>query len=109
MIDASFCEEHLAQTREFAARVGATAELERRLEYLATYAEGTPAWPTRCVLSRDFAPHSFHLVMYRADGEPWFNGGLIYQGPGVPADGSMESLTVSMANDPPVHSWGVHT
>jgi hypothetical protein len=37
----------------------------------------------------------------------WFGGGLIYQGPDVPADGSFPSLTVSM--NPTRIGWFVHT
>jgi hypothetical protein len=89
---------------------------------------------TRCILYRDFAPLSFTFVMQRlkrpaAQGvrthlmmtpaehvayctedrnwNHWFNGGLIYQGPSQPADGSAPSLTVSI--DPTKHGWFVHT
>ena len=57
------------------------------------------------LLSSDFAPRSFafaHFVLpkYAANGQRsfWFNGGLIYQGPDSPADGSFPSLTVSLAS-----------
>jgi hypothetical protein len=61
--------------------------------------------PRQCVLSRDFAPHSFRFGHYvspefASDGKRkfWFNGGLIYQGPNAPADGSFPSLTVSLSS-----------
>lgn len=65
---------------------------------------------TRCTLFRDFAPYSFEFLMERSengrDYERWFNGGLIYQGPDVPADGSAPSLTVSI--DSKRNGWFVH-
>ena len=46
----------------------------------------------QCCLSYDFAPHSFAFAMFRpgpGDARKFiYNGGLIYQGPSCPADGS---------------------
>lgn len=84
--------------------MGAIARLTERLEYLATYAGGEGT----CELHNDVAPQSFEFLMRRADGTPWFNGGLIYSGPGMPADGTGPALTVSLTVESG-HSWSVHT
>ena len=97
--------EHRLGVLKFAASVGAVDKLIERLEYLATYGEGDNI----CHLHRDFAPNSFEFLMHRPDGSRWFNGGLIYRGPGAPGDGSNPSLTVSLCQSKELHSWGVHT
>lgn len=59
----------------------------------------------RFELYSDWAPFSFSFVVKR-NGKFMFNGGLIYQGPDSPADGSGPSFTVSL------HSgvgWFLHT
>jgi hypothetical protein len=64
------------------------------------------------VLSGDFAPRSFsfcHYILPEKAGEKrqfGMNGGLIYQGPVSPADGSFPSLTVSLASGT---GWFCHT
>lgn len=100
----------------FAKANGLRRQLLDTLRYLSTYANSPGCTydrqlgkNTRCTLYPDFAPHSFTLVMDRFDGEVWtrfFHGGLIYQGPNLPANGSFPSLTVSL--DPGV-GWFVHT
>jgi hypothetical protein len=98
---------HLEQVRAFARATGLTELLERRLHYLVDYGHRG----NRCVLSKDFAPHSFSFVIYRpgVKGERKFifNGGLIFQGPSQPADGSFPSLTVSLASGTGrfCHTW----
>lgn len=79
---------------------------------------------TFCWLFEDFAPYSFTFLMHRrsAPTEPykaWFNGGLIYSGPGLGSDrkqvvskGGAPSFAVSL--DPVCvsgreHRWSVHT
>jgi hypothetical protein len=65
-------------------------------------------------MSYDVAPYSFSFAHFAlpkvTDEKPerkfWFNGGLIYQGPSVPADGSFPSLTVSLT---PGTGWFCHT
>lgn len=99
------CPEHFAETLEFAASVGAFKAFMKRVEYLTTYGDGL----NTVELHKDWAPHSFEFLMLRPDGTRWFNGGLIYQGPGQPGDGSAPALTVSLCSDPAVHKWGVHT
>lgn len=93
--------------------------LIRRLEWLGKYAvhpdstdERERSHQTRCCLYGDFASLSFTFAMEHrySDSEPWkfwFNGGLIYQGPGQPLDGSFPALTVSLS--PPKQGWSVHT
>lgn len=71
------------------------------LDFLSNYNNG------KCVvkLYSDFALLSLAFTISR-DGDMLFNGGLIYQGPGVPADGSFPSLTVSLDNKV---GWFIHT
>ena len=49
-------QEHFDKVREFARSIGADAELQKRLDFLAGF--GDPA-KVRCRLYSDFAPHSF--------------------------------------------------
>ena len=46
-------------------------------------------------LNRDFAPYSMGFDVYASDGRYRYSGGLIYQGPGQPANGTAPSFTVS--------------
>lgn len=108
----------LLEAVKFATEHGLLEQLLDQLDYLRHYANGDDCSydkslgkDTRCSLYEDFAPLSFTFnIEYRtAPDAPWkrmFNGGLIYQGPGQPADGSMPSLTVSLAEGV---GWFVHT
>ncbi len=115
------CPEHFAAVVAFAATIGAVDQLVDKLTYLASYGGDSAA--VRCTLHKDFAPHSFGFSLEKPDldfltksngGLPaadpkwkhWFSGGLIYQGPDSPADGSFPSLTVSLAEGV---GWFVHT
>lgn len=92
--------------------------LRRRLLYLATYANRRGCMydrkqhlgGTQCHIYKDWSPLSFSFVIKRKDLNDawvfWFNGGMIYQGPELPADGSFPSLTVSLSN---FTGWGIHT
>lgn len=108
MLDTSHCPEYLAEVRAWADANGCSAELEAQLGYLRDYAEGCV-----CELHKDFAPHSFEFLMRHPNHEVWFNGGLIYSGPGCPSDGSFPSLTVSIdslnGRTDIEHKWSVHT
>jgi hypothetical protein len=104
--------DYLESVRAFARRIGKHEQLQKQLDYLSTYGE-TDEYETLCQLGKDFAPHSFSfrvLRVKRGDLESTatfrFNGGLIYQGPDSPADGSFPSLTVSLAEGT---GWFVHT
>ena len=105
----------MAKVVEFAEKVGLLDQLQGQLEYLGNYAcnEERGKDYTRCDLYPDFAPMSFTFSMFAKDKDKkgeykfWFNGGLIYQGPDVPADGSFPSCTVSF--DSTKHGWFVHT
>lgn len=118
MLDTSNCSGHLAGVREAAEKLGrgAVESLTEKLAYLDGYANGLGCLyekeGTRCRLFFDHAPLSFQFVMEHGDGKGgwvrWFNGGLIYQGPGVPGDGSFPSLTVSLSDNGNPH-WGIHT
>ena len=98
--------DHLEQVREFARTAGLSSQLERQLHYLADYG----CHGDQCVLGKDFAPHSFTFAMYRPGTKEArkfiFNGGLIFQGPSCPADGSFPSLTVSLSSGT---GWFCHT
>ena len=103
---------------QFAAVNQLLDQLLAQLYYLGNYANGEGGLydkrqgkDTRCVLYRDFADLSFAFNMScrASPDEPWqpmFHGGLIYQGPGQPANGSMPSLTVSLSSGV---GWFVHT
>jgi hypothetical protein len=101
--------ERLEKVREFARSMGLTEQLERQLSFLGD----RTAWGKRAqtCLSYDFAPHSFSFGVYSLpDGEQprrmSLNGGLIYQGPNAPADGSFPSLTVGFNSGT---GWFCHT
>jgi hypothetical protein len=112
-------QKRLEQARAFADKVGAREELEAQLNYLSTYANGNGT-DTVCVLFNDFAPHSFEFVMLRVvtEGEEkkekrWFNGGLIYFGPGE-SGVSAPQFSVSLdgcfgTGKGNQHRWSVHT
>jgi hypothetical protein len=101
---------HLEKVREFARSMNLEEKLERQLDYLGSYACHEDPERTRCQLYTDFAPHSFTFVMERknplGEYERWFNGGLIYNGPDCPNDGSFPALTVSFGDS---IGWSVHT
>ena len=131
---------YYSEVVEFATKVGALEELNKSLEWMRTYAcrgENDVIYETRSkfVLYKDVAPNSVQVRVYKrknnakVDGPPeitgrraieipepeyefWYNGGLIYSGPGLPADGSFPSLSVSLdpdANSGKRHMWSVHT
>jgi hypothetical protein len=99
--------DRLEQVREFARSLGPSHQLERQLGYLADSGRNNEDRPSRqCVLSYDFAPHSFTFAHYwlpgldgGAEGRKLsLNGGVTYLGPSSPADGSFPSFTVSLAS-----------
>jgi hypothetical protein len=98
--------DHLEAVRNWARDAGLLCQSNRQLDYLADY--GSNGY--QCVLSKDFAPHSFTFGMYRPGTNETrkfsFMGGLIYQGPSCPADGPFPSLTVSLASGT---GWFCHT
>lgn len=112
--DYSRCGEHFFKVVAFAKSVDALDQLGQSLEYLATYGQAGGN-VTRCKLYTDFARHSFGFTVERFQPEtgwkPWMSGGLIYEGPDQPLDGSAPALCVSLhkrsAKSP--HSWTTHT
>jgi Domain of unknown function (DUF4120) len=50
-------QEHFDKVREFARSVGTEAEIQKQLDFLASF--GGDAARVRCYLYSDFAPHSF--------------------------------------------------
>lgn len=106
-------QEHYDKVKAFAESIGAMDELQKQLDYLGGYACHDSPTDTKCNLFSDFARGSFAFTMEKhvADGsyKYWFNGGLIYRGPGQPHDGSAPALTVDLSPAKSLHSWGVHT
>jgi hypothetical protein len=96
--------EHFARVVEFAITNKCYGKLMERLDYLSNYSD----LRTVCHLHADFAPNSFAFAMM-VNEALWFNGGLIYSGPGQPLNGSGPALTVGIGVDPSVHGWSVHT
>lgn len=101
------CPEQLATAVEFAVNNGCAAKLLERLAYLCNYGNGEVEHT--CHLHWDHAPLSFEFVIDNPDGSHWFNGGLIYSGPGQPLDGSGPAFTVGIGNNNAEHSWSTHT
>lgn len=97
--------EHFLATMKWAAENNCAKQLADKLEYLATYGEGD----NHVEIYRDSAPFSFEFLMLRSDKTRWFNGGLIYSGPGQPLNGSAPAFTVSLAKTGHEHNWSVHT
>lgn len=100
---------YLEEQMAFARSIDRMDNLAERLYFLVQ--SGRPR-PTRTVLFRDFAPHSFIFTQQQVDdsGQKWvrtMNGGLIYSGPDQPLDGSAPAYTVSL-NDSHV-GWSTHT
>lgn len=107
------CQESLKEAISFAKKMNLGHQFCRQLEWLSRYGQTPEKFleqTVRCCLYKDFAPFSFEFVMQKKDSKGewgrWFNGGLIYQGPGLPADGSFPTLTVSLHNQT---GWFVHT
>lgn len=112
------CLEHLEEVKKFAESIGLADQLQKQLDFLDKYGhdpnDTSPQrrLENRCVLKKDFAPHSFDFAIYRPDAENpgqerlWLNGGLIYQGPDSPANGGAPSFTVSLAEGV---GWFLHT
>jgi hypothetical protein len=107
------CQKELDDTVLFATEVNALEKLASKIHYLECYADPEKKGEARCTLYHDFAPHSFAFTIEKKlkDGSwsLWFNGGLIYSGPGQPADGSMPALSVNVEGTPAGHDWSVHT
>lgn len=108
MLDTSRVEARLSAAKAHADTLGLRAQLDKQLDYLATYAHPKE---TRCTLFHDHAPHSFsfQLEMKGADGE-WhslFSGGLIYHGPhDGHGSGEAPALAITLT---PEHGWTIHT
>jgi len=103
------CADHLASVRAYADSQGADIreQLESKLAYLEHYAQDTCV----CVLSKDFAPHSFYFIILgperAGERDVWFNGGLIHHAPhsnGV--SGPEYAVTLTPQARP---HWSVHT
>lgn len=87
------CREHFLRTKEIADKMGLSVEFDRAFEIAH---EWTNHGGRVVEIYSDFAPLSFGYAILTSNGETVIAGGLIYQGPSIPADGSFPSLTVSM-------------
>jgi hypothetical protein len=108
-------EEYLEGVREVAGRLGLRSQLEHQIMRLGDGFFGAEALT---ILGKDFAPHSFTFATYgpppprgeRSGAKPnrklMIHGGLIYQGPSAPGDGSFQTLCVSLTPD---NGWFLHT
>ena len=88
-------------------------ELWSWLRYLRDYAQGEgklyQKGHVRCKLYPDWADHSFGVVvetLENGEWKHWFTGGLIFQGPTQPLNGSAPAFTVSMES---YVGWSLHT
>jgi len=94
--------EHFRSCAAYADRIGLSEQfvcMFGRLKMIAKNLGGT------LHVTKDFAPHSMVFSIER-ERVCLLNGGLIYQGPTQPANGSFPSLTVSLHNDT---GWFIHT
>lgn len=107
-----YCPDRLAEVVSFALDNHCLDKLTSQLEYLSTYAAHDGP-ENVCHLHADYAENSFEFLIERPDGTRWFNGGLIYSGPGQPLDGSGPAFTVSLdmlnGRTDVKHNWSVHT
>ena len=114
------CEKYLEEVRAAADKIGKRESLEKELKYLSEYAchvddsygnDCIDLDRTHCLLYTDFAPLSFGFVMQlrQEDGsyKNWFNGGLIWFGPGDTGVG-LPQLSVRLG-DTSKAGWSVHT
>jgi hypothetical protein len=135
MLDTNHCKDYYDATVTWAREHGMfegddpdAQFLKRRLDYLDKYADHEGKGLTKCILSKDFAPHSFEFTMMRritdlekqrelaARGvnpehgvfwEYWFNGGLIFHGAhDNGGNGGAPTFAVSLV---PCHGWSIHT
>jgi len=102
---------------QFAEDQGCTDQLARGLlNLLRSLTVGmTREGQRHAMVYKDFAPHSFTFAIWDGDKSRVnlvMNGGLVYDGPTAPGDGSFPSLSVNLnriAGTAPKHSWNVHT
>lgn len=114
--------ERFLEIIKFATEHDLLSQIVDTLNYLNHYANGegcmydkTKGKNTCCTLLMDWAPLSMRIRMDCTDDwdgtagrwTPLYTGGLIYQGPDLPADGSEGSLTVSL--DRTKIGWSIHT
>ena len=106
LVDDPKVRERMGEAIAHAVKVGLLCQLFQQLVWLDRYgnAEGQRG-PWTVELGCDFAPYSFSVV-WRNSGEFAFNGGLIYQGPEAPGDGSFPALSVSLTK---ADGWFTHT
>ncbi len=92
----------------FAIESGQLVNLTSKLQHLGKYGGG--ADKSKCVLTRDTAPHSYLFELYLRDGDRWtfaLNGALLYHGP-HDGFGSGEAPTFAVTVEPTT-GWSIHT
>ena len=106
MLETGHVEAELAAARKFADAIGRRAQLESKLRYLAKYASPRP---TRCTLSADYAPFSFHYVMeiqlVNGVWSIWFVGNLVYRP--APEGSDVSALPTPRDAYAPMNGWTV--
>jgi len=97
------CRKRFLQEKEFAEKVGLGAEFDRAIQIAHEWAQNGQS----VEIYSDFAPHSFGFAILSNNGSCILAGGLIYQGPELPANGSAPSFSVSM--DSTRRGWFYHS
>lgn len=103
---------HVATTL-FAQQNGIAEDLEKNLDYLAKYGCSEDPEYTKCVLGKDFSPHSYVFTMYRrskpgAEYQPWFSGAMIFHPGGGQPDGTL-AVTLDNLDGKAKPRWHIHT
>jgi len=104
--------DYMKEVSNFAEKRGIKHLLQKRLDYLDTYAEHGERGKTKCFLYRDFAPYSFQFKMKIKDKDrdnnykDWFFGGLVYFGKGDSGFGSPQyTVRIGELDE----GWSIHT
>ncbi len=98
----------LDDTIAFAIEAGELVSLTSKLLYLGKYGGGSDK--SKCVLTRDPAPHSYLFELYARCGDSWrieMNGALVYHGP-HDGFGSGAPPTFAVTVEPTA-GWSIHT
>jgi hypothetical protein len=107
--------EYFLEVQKIAYDRGLAKEFDDAMMQAHLYGcDWTDPWNCKFTLYKDFAPLSFSYRIEFRDKEEkdvyiyFCNGGLIYEGPDSPADGSFPSFTVSVGSNNKV-GWFMHS
>ncbi len=106
-------QEHFDVVKAEAEKLGLMDDLQKQLDYLATYANHGGYGEVRCNLGWDFAPLSFSFTMQTRkkdttqEWKHWFSGGLIFHS-GKSWSGGAPAFSVELCPSDKPH-WSVHT